>query len=279
MNMNNEPNIPFTKMQGAGNDFVVIDNRDGRFTKQELITQTPDLCNRKFGIGADGLLVLLPAEHDEADYTMFYRNADGSDAGMCGNGARCLSLFAHKVGFPEHHTFNVHDVLYEAAIEEKNSVQISFPFTTGIETTTIDGQEVLILHTGTEHIVLKVDDKQLEEEAELRMRGAKLRHHRHFEPKGTNVNFIYGNNDTTLKLQTYERGVEDLTLACGTGAIASALAWHFWQDLPGTDFDFEVLTKGGRLQVNFFFDPQEQTYSNIKLQGPAHFVFKGSYYG
>ncbi|MCW9706662.1 diaminopimelate epimerase [Fodinibius salsisoli] len=277
--MDNKTNIPFTKMQGAGNDFVVIDNRKGHFSKQELIAKTPNLCDRRFGIGADGLLVLLPAEHNQADYTMFYRNADGSDAGMCGNGARCLSLFAHEAGFPREHIFNVHDVLYEASIQDKNSVQISFPVKTSIEEVTIEGQQILVLHTGTEHIVLQSDAEHLEKEDRLCEQGSELRYHSHFEPKGTNVNFINGKDETTVQLQTYERGVEDLTLACGTGAIASALAWHYWQNEMDTDYSFDVLTKGGKLQVDFSFDPQTKTYSNLKLEGPAHFVFKGSYPG
>jgi diaminopimelate epimerase len=275
--MDNDSQIPFTKMQGAGNDFVVIDNREERFSKQQLIDQTPKLCDRKYGIGADGLLVLLPAEYEEADYTMLYRNADGSDAGMCGNGARCLALFAHRLGFPGQHTFNVHDVCYQATIKAENKVQISFPVTTPVEEKTVDSQQVLVLHTGTEHIVLQVDEEQLEKEDFLCKTGEKLRYHPHFAPKGTNVNFISGKDETTVRLQTYERGVEDLTLACGTGAIASALAWHFWQEQAEEANSYSVLTKGGELTIDFSFNPRGNIYSNLQLQGPAQVVFEGSY--
>lgn len=269
--------IPFTKMQGAGNDFVVLDNRSQQYTEEELIELAPKICNRKYGVGSDGLLALMPPETDDVDYTMFYRNPDGSAAGMCGNGARCLAQFAHSHGFDSYHSFNVGSQVYEALVEDTETVRISFPVETSADELQIDGQQLYAIHTGTEHIVTVVDDDSMEDEKFLREEGRLLRHHSRFQPKGTNVNFISGIDDSHLKLQTYERGVEDLTLACGTGAIASALIWHHMQDGDDAPRKFTVETKGGTLVVYFSYNPNTQTYSNIKLEGPAHFVFEGKY--
>jgi diaminopimelate epimerase len=269
--------ISFTKMQAAGNDFVVIDNQSKSFTKEELISLAPDICDRKFGVGSDGILALFPPEKDNTDYTMFYRNPDGSDAGMCGNGARCMALFAYSIGFEKKHRFNVHNNVYEANILGSDPVIISFPMEASVDEQTVDGETSYAVHTGTEHLVKKVVEGKLENEEELVTKGRKLRYHENFEPKGTNVNFISGTDSTSLKLQTYERGVEDLTLACGTGAIASALVWHHLQNIKTVAQKYSVETKGGTLTVHFSYDRESNTYKNIKLEGPAHFVFKGTF--
>lgn len=276
--MTNGPNhISFTKMQGAGNDFVVLDNRSQSLSKEELVELAPKICNRKFGVGSDGILALLPPEMEQADYTMFYRNPDGSDAGMCGNGARCIALFAHSLGFDARHQFNVHNQIYKAEVKDSNTVRISFPMKSRAHEITIDGQTLYAIHTGTEHIVTAKDNQNLDDEDRLREEGRLLRHHSQFQPKGTNVNFICGMDNNTLKLQTFERGVEDLTLACGTGAIASALIWHHMQDTDSRNNTFSVETKGGTLTVYFDYDPSNEQFTNIKLEGPAHFVFEGKY--
>lgn len=270
--------ITFTKMQGTGNDFVVINNLEGLFSKEELVRLAPKLCDRKFGIGSDGLLALFPAEHEETNYTMFYRNPDGSDAGMCGNGARCLALFARNIGFDKKQTFTVHDKLYRASVMDSDTVRISFPVETGVRQINLKDKKIWQLHTGTEHIVTAVDAEQLQQEDLLRQEGETLRNHPAFQPEGTNVNFICGTGDNEVRLQTYERGVENLTLACGTGALAAALVWHELENRPDTGQPFQVITEGGRLLVYFSFDRQTQTYSNLKLEGPAHFVFEGTYF-
>ena len=264
-------------MQGAGNDFVVLDNRSQSLSKDELIELAPKISDRKFGVGSDGILALLPPEMEQADYTMFYRNPDGSDAGMCGNGARCIALFAHSLGFDARHQFNVHNQIYKAEVKDSNTVRISFPMKTSSHEVTIDGQTLYSIHTGTEHIVTTKDDQSLADEDRLREEGRLLRHHSQFQPKGTNVNFICGIDNDSLKLQTFERGVEDLTLACGTGAIASALIWHHIQKTDSRHNEFSVETEGGSLTVYFDYDPSDQQFTNIKLEGPAHFVFEGKY--
>jgi diaminopimelate epimerase len=269
--------ISFSKMQGAGNDFIVLDNRRLNLLKDEIIELAPKICDRNFGIGADGIITLLEAEKKNTDYTMFYRNADGSDAGMCGNGARCMALFARSQGFGKQQAFNVHDQTYEAIIEGPNSVSVAFPMQASIEKTELHHRPYYFIHTGTEHLVTTVDETSLEDEDTLRKEGKELRYEAKFQPLGTNANFISGKDECSLKLQTYERGVEDLTLACGTGAIASALVWHHLQKVKPSGCKYEVETKGGSLFVYFSFDPETKNYSNIKLEGPAHFVFKGEY--
>lgn len=275
--MNNE--LPFTKMQGTGNDFVVIDNRNQNITLEQIIELAPKLCDRRFGIGADGILMLQPPVDPSLDYTMIYRNADGSDAGMCGNGARCLARFAHQQGMGDSLTFNVHDHIYRAQINSKH-VEIQFPIQSSIrEIHGITDELIYQVHTGTEHIVLELSDEKTNEADQLRRWGRQLRHHKEFSPAGTNVNFLSGTDPANLKLQTYERGVENLTLACGTGAIAAALAWHHIQQLKKTRNEMMVEVEGGTLSVSFTFDADSSMYSNIVLGGSAEFVFTGLYHG
>ncbi|MDR8390397.1 diaminopimelate epimerase [Aliifodinibius sp. S!AR15-10] len=272
--------IKFTKMQGAGNDFVVLDNRQYQFRMKDLIQMAPKLCDRKFGIGADGLLVLSNPQIDGLDYTMIYRNADGSDAGMCGNGARCLALFASRSGFDTDQRFNVHDNIYRAKVRSNDEVEVSFPIKTQIQKINLDDQSLYQVYTGTEHVV-KQEHKEdkLNNENDLRKEGRHFRLHDHFQPIGTNVNFIYGSGEKELRIQTYERGVEDLTLACGTGAIASALVWHNIQHQNReAKSEYTVKAKGGKLSVEFAYNPTTNTYSDIKLKGKVHFVFTGEYY-
>ncbi len=269
--------LSFYKMEGAGNDFVVIDNRTLGLSLNEIVSITPQLCDRKFGVGADGLLALEQPTLPNVDYTMLYRNADGSDAGMCGNGSRCLAYFALKQGFSNEQKFNVHDAIYEAIVDpKKEQVSVSFPDVIAPKKLQINKKNYLQVYTGTEHIVSFEKLEQLEEEEELVHEGSFIRNHPILNPPGTNVNFVCPNEDASLYLQTYERGVEDLTLACGTGAIASAIGTHFMDGADNGEFTFEVIVKGGTLSVQFSFDNSTNTYSKIKLIGPARFVYSGT---
>lgn len=273
----NGSTINFTKMQGAGNDFVLFDNRTLKMSEEELARLAPSICNRKFGVGSDGIIALQFDETKKADLEMLYKNPDGSDAGMCGNGARCFSAFAETLGSPNKFTFRVHDKVYKANVK-KESVIIEFPLETTVKELTVANEGLLNVYTNTEHVVCSVQTHELKNEQELTNQGRFLRNHPDFQPIGTNVNFIAGTDDQNLSLQTYERGVEDLTLACGTGAIASALAWHHLQQADGGDYLYNVKVKGGTLLVHFTFQKEEETYTNIKLEGPAAFVFDGQYY-
>ncbi len=271
--MNNKL-LSFTKMQGTGNDFVVLDLRTLAWDQDQLVTWSSRLCNRRYGIGADGVLAL--ATSDRADYTMIYKNADGSDAGMCGNGGRCMARYAVEQGVAAHHRFQVHDQVYRAEVNGKQ-VLLHFPAETKVQALPdpLDGYQV---YPGTEHIVLSVDESLYKDNDALYRQGRKLRNHSHFQPVGTNVNFFQGNSEQSLSVRTYERGVEDLTLACGTGAIASALTWHKVQQGGDGNYTYTVEVDGGTLRVSFTYDQESDLYTNLKLGGPAHFVFEGKYY-
>ncbi len=270
--------IYFNKMEGAGNDFIVIDNRSNLFSLDEIIEMTPKLCDRKFGIGADGILVLENPKIANVDYTMVYRNADGSDAGMCGNGSRCLALYAVTKGFNSVHTFNVHKAIYTAEVDEvQQTVQISFPDVKNPTHLTIDDQHLSQVYTGTEHVVKFVPSEKLALEKILVSEGSLIRWHDSLNPPGTNVNFVHKIDGCNIDLQTYERGVENLTLACGTGAIASAIATHHENGSIAGTFITNVNVKGGALQVLFEFDNSDNIYKHTKLKGPANFVFSGTF--
>lgn len=264
-------------MHGAGNDFVIIDNRVIRLTDQQLSELAPVICNRRFGVGSDGLIALQFDETKKADLVMHYKNPDGSDAGMCGNGARCFAAFAVTLGSPEHFQFRVHKNIYKADVTG-NRVQIRFPLETSVTEQTIEGEPVLNIYTNTEHIVCTVQSNELAREQTLSERGRFLRNHPDFSPGGTNVNFISGTDKKHLQLQTYERGVENLTLSCGTGAVASALGWHHLQQGKEGPFTYCVTTKGGDLNVHFHYSADTNCYNQIALEGAAEFVFKGEFY-
>lgn len=271
-------NIDFYKMEGAGNDFVVFDNRTYQLTLEKIISLTPILCNRRFGIGADGLLVLQNPEMTDADYTMIYRNADGSDAGMCGNGSRCLALFAKHNGFGNSQTFNVHDAVYKATVDNtEHQVSVTFPDVNLPNNIELNGSSFIQVYSGTEHVVTFVDEDLLTDDEALFTNGRQIRNHELINPPGTNVNFIYSKSENTLDLQTYERGVEDLTLACGTGSIASAIADHFnTKNKEIGSYHYKVHVKGGLLEVSFEYNADENLYTNIELKGPATFVYQGT---
>jgi len=264
-------------MHGAGNDFVLIDNRTLKLSDSELSELALSMCDRKFGVGSDGIIALQFDETKKADLVMMYKNPDGSDAGMCGNGARCFASYAVTLGSPRRFSFRVHENIYKANVKEKN-VSISFPLSTKVTEQSVANEPLLNIYTNTEHVVCPVKADELQEEQMLENKGRFFRNHSAFKPKGTNVNFISGKDKTSLSLQTYERGVENLTLACGTGAIASALGWHYLQQEKSGKFKYTIHVKGGELTVHFSFSGKENTYKNIKLEGPASFVFEGHYY-
>lgn len=271
--------LSFTKMHGAGNDFVIIDNREATLSEDEIIALAPRLCRRRFGVGADGLMALQPPATDQVDYTMFYRNADGSDAGMCGNGARCLALFAESQGLGSDLRFNVHDTVYRAVVDASaGRATIHFPMHITVRELSMPEESTLYqLHAGTEHLVLEVPERAFANDKLLVSRGRELRHHENFNPPGTNVNFICGQSTSEIKIKTYERGVEDLTLACGTGAIAGAITWHHLYRPQPPVGRICVEAEGGTLQVNFNFQAPRDLYRDITLGGPAAFVYDGTY--
>ncbi len=252
--------IPFYKYQGTGNDFILVDNRQKIFPKNDtkLIAR---LCDRKFGIGADGLMLL---ENDEkTDFRMIYYNADGREGSMCGNGGRCLVDFAHFLGIIENNaTFMAVDGLHTATWgQERVSLQMQ------------DVPEIrekpnyLFLDTGSPHHVQMVRGI---EEFEVRHEGKRLRYGLYGET-GSNINFVEPLEGNTFAVRTYERGVEDETLSCGTGVTAVALAMHHLGKANG---DTVILnTKGGELKVHF--QKQGTGYTDITLEGPVEQVYNG----
>lgn len=268
--------LKFWKMNGAGNDFVVLDNRGCALNLTGA--QIAWLCDRHRGIGADGLLAVEPARED-ADYRMRYYNADGGEAEMCGNGARCFARFVRhlhaetpdRVAFetiagPIHATFSGTSV----------RINLSAPFDLALHADLDAGGQPLTVHsinTGVPHAVVAVEDL---EAVALRKVGAALRFHQHFAPKGTNVNFMQVLAPGSLAIRTYERGVEDETLACGTGMVATAIIHH---QLAGIDPPVSVRVRGGdTLQVGFDFNASAEgagAYTNVTLTGPAELVFNG----
>lgn len=263
--------LPFTKMNGAGNDFVMIDNRDGRHTLNGA--QIARLCDRHRGIGADGLLAVEPAQNG-ADFRMRYYNADGGEAEMCGNGARCFGRFAARLsGTSDSVSFEtIAGVITAHFSGELVTIQMSEPKNLQTVISVHAAGETLIVHsvnTGVPHAIVPVADI---EAVDVRTLGAALRYHEHFAPQGTNVNFVQALGEGALAIRTYERGVEDETLACGTGVVAAAVIQHHLSDAPTP---IKVRVRGGDdLEVGFERDGDR--YCNVTLRGPADFVFSGS---
>jgi diaminopimelate epimerase len=252
--------INFYKYQGTGNDFVIIDNRKGEI--QLSPEQVKRLCDRRFGIGGDGLMLLQ--ELPGYDFEMIYYNSDGKDSSMCGNGGRCLTRFAYDMGIrTDVYRFMAVDGKHEATLGEHNWINLKMINVKGIEEHYGDA----VLDTGSPHYVKPVQDVM---NMDVFKEGREIRYSRQYEEKGINVNFVE-NGDNRIIVRTYERGVEDETYSCGTGVTAAALVFAH------NDNGFnrvEVQTKGGHLAVEFD-KIAEQEFENIWLCGPATFVYKG----
>jgi diaminopimelate epimerase len=255
--------IEFYKYQGTGNDFVMIDNRTDTFPK-ENIKLIAHLCDRRFGIGGDGLILL---ENDSAtNFKMVYYNSDGNQSTMCGNGGRCLVAFAKKLHLIEKDcSFSAIDGSHNASITEDGIVSLQMIDVTDIKT----DLNYTFLNTGSPHHVELVDDL---EHFNVKENGAAIRYGGLYGKEGSNINFVKQIDATTFSLRTYERGVEDETLACGTGATAVAIAMNATGLTTSTAIDVNV--EGGKLAVSF--DIKDNQYTNVFLIGPAEFVFKGS---
>jgi len=261
--------IRFTKMHGAGNDFIVIDNRHGVFSAgPETIER---LCHRRFAIGADGLLLLEPAAG--ADFSMRYFNADGGEAEMCGNGARCIARFAYRIGASGRRmTFRSKAGLHRAEIVGER-VRVGLTDPTDIRPDVcVDagGAAVAGLHlnTGVPHFVTFVEDLA---GLDVEGLGRTLRHHEAFRSAGANVDFVRVTGPSTIAVRTYERGVEAETLACGTGVTASALAAHLAR---GLEPPVRVLTAGG-VELAGSWKRSGERLEEVVLEGDAVFVYEG----
>jgi diaminopimelate epimerase len=263
--------LRFTKMNGAGNDFILIDNRAGEIHLDS--NQIARLCDRHRGVGADGVLLLEKASNN-ADFRMRYFNADGGEAEMCGNGARCFARFANKMANAGGKiSFDTQaGVIAAELLNDLVKLQMTEPTDLRLNIELPVGEESKIVHfinTGVPHVVIPVpgfDDVNVCNE------GSAVRRHKMFSPKGANVNFIGKLGPKKIAVRTYERGVEDETLACGTGVVASAL---IFATLENTNGPITVIARGGdELQVGF--EKSGNRFRNVTLTGPADFVFDGT---
>lgn len=253
--------INFSKYQGTGNDFVIIDNRleDIKLSQQQIAF----LCDRRFGVGGDGLMLLGTAEG--YDFSMTYFNADGTEGTMCGNGGRCLVQFAHDNGIvKEKYLFIAIDGPHEAAIHSNGWVHLKMTDVVSIE----NGGDFFVTNTGSPHFVKFVTSI---ETYEVFNEGKSIRYNDRFLKEGINVNFVEQKQDH-LFVRTYERGVENETYSCGTGVTAAAIISRIGN--KGAN-DIAIITKGGNLAVQFN-NEGDGHYTNIWLKGPGTFVYKAS---
>jgi len=263
--------LRFAKMNGAGNDFILFDNRTGSIDLDRY--QIAQLCDRHRGIGADGVL-LLEKPTNGADFRMRYFNADGGEAEMCGNGARCFARFANKVGGQKQTiSFETPAGVISAELKgdlvtlrmtDPTDLRLNVNLSTAAEEKTIH-----FINSGVPHVVIPVTKIN---DADVRREGAEIRYHKMFSPNGTNVNFIEKRGSNKIAIRTYERGVEDETLACGTGIVASALIFAALEECEGP---ITVLARGGD-ELRVSFEKTQHQFRSVTLTGPAEFVFEGT---
>ncbi len=258
--------IPFVKYHGAGNDFILIDDRVeglGNLTNKHI----KQMCDRHYGIGADGLIFIRNIY--SVDFKMVYHNADGKEGSLCGNGARCAVIFAAECGVLFNtHSFMAYDGIHQFLVTDHNRVKVSMRDVKMI----LQRENALLLDTGSPHIVFNVDDVEALNVYET---GKQIRYNHEFTDKGVNVNFLQILPDA-LRLRTYERGVENETEACGTGCVAAAISRSEWSKNSATEQSYQVIANGGRLTVNFHKEGNG-IYNNIFLEGPVERVYEGVY--
>ena len=253
--------VNFYKYQGTGNDFIIIDNRKNNISLSEM--QINQLCDRRFGIGADGLMLL--ENHPNLDFNMKYFNANGKESTMCGNGGRCLVAFAKSLSLIDKEAnFNAIDGVHRAIVDKNNSISLQMQDVSYVRLVNTN----YFLNTGSPHYVTFRDDIK---NIDVYNRGREIRYSAEFSPEGTNVNFVEFQDDK-LFVRTYERGVENETLSCGTGVTASAISASIYSDSDKNSYD--IITKGGYLNVSFK-KQDSNTFSDVWLTGPATFVFTG----
>jgi diaminopimelate epimerase len=273
--------INFTKMTASGNDFIVIDNRrqNYNFNWEDI---APSICNRRFGVGADGLIVLNKSS--KADFKMDYYNSDGSYGGMCGNGGRCSAfLYGCKTNLKKL-KFEALDFIYSAELIRDNNIKLKMinPKSLKLNIQLHINKNKIKAHyidTGSPHTIIFIDELpnslRLDfQNGEINKIGSLIRYNEYFAPEGTNVDFVKVIDNKTIEIRTYERGVEDETLACGTGAIASSIISFYIKRVSNK---INVRTKGGEILKVKFKNKSFNVY-NVELIGNAKEVFKGMYY-
>lgn len=264
--MNNITNqhIKFSKFHGAGNDFIMINaTNEELLLSEELIYK---MCDRRLGIGADGLIILMPSENH--DFRMRYYNCDGKESTFCGNGGRCIAAFAHYQNIIKNTaTYEAVDGIHKVKVTEISSNEYHVELTMRDILSYKLENDSLLINTGSPHYVKKVDDL---ETLDIIKDGASIRYDKNISSDGVNVDFLV-NRDGKMHIRTYERGVENETLACGTGVTASAIAASLWYG--GNNID--IYTQIAKLNVRF--DKDNNTFKNVVLSGPATHVFDGMF--
>lgn len=258
-------------MNGAGNDFVLVDNRDRKIslTRDQVI----HLCHRQRGAGADGVMLLVPCTSERADWAWQFYNSDGSDAEMCGNGARCFARYIQKLtGVAGRVSFETVAGVITAKFDgDRVTVNLTKPKDLRLsDDVTVAGNSLKVhsLNTGVPHAVIYVEDA---DRAMVQLLGSEIRRHAHFAPRGTNVNFVQIKGPNEIRVRTFERGVEGETLACGTGVCASAMISACLHDFTSP---VRVQVQGGdTLEVGFRRNGDE--FTDVQLNGPADFAFTG----
>ena len=266
-----EDRVRFTKLSGSGNDFIFIDNRDGKYDADKMVDFVQAICRRGLSVGADGLMFIEPSE--KADFKWRFFNADGSEAEMCGNGGRCAVRFARQIGIrKEALSFETIAGMIDATISGSRvrlRMTQPFDFKPGVRVS-LDGREVDLdfLNTGVPHTVWYVEDA---EAAEVFRDGRRIRRHETFAPAGTNANFCQVTGPRAIKIRTYERGVEDETLACGTGTVASAiLAASRGLVEPPVD----VTVRSGEI-LTISFSGRGNEVRDVYMEGDTRLVYEG----
>ncbi|MFZ3116563.1 MAG: diaminopimelate epimerase [Syntrophales bacterium] len=263
--------IEFFKMSGSGNDFIIIDNRDGALVVADIVKFVQELCERKGSVGADGLIIIEKSLR--ADFRWRFFNADGSEVDMCGNGGRCAARFAFLKGIaPAAMSFETGAGVIDAQVSgETVKLRLTDPRELALDyQLPTEGGFLIVssVNTGVPHVVSFVDDL---EHFDVFHKGRWLRYHAHYQPAGTNANFVQVVNRHTIKVRTYERGVEDETLACGTGSVASALIASR-KGLVASPVAVRV--KSGET-LKIYFDVADAGYRDVYLEGAANVVYQG----
>ena len=255
--------LHFDKYHGAGNDFIIFDNRHNIYNDIS-VSQLKKICDRHFGIGADGIILI--ESHSNADFEMKYYNSDGKLSSLCGNGGRCAVSFALRHDIIKAETvFMAADGLHKAYKVHSNQIRLQMQDVFDL----IENDNAIIINTGSPHYVKLIQNYK---KVDMNSQGGAIRFSKQFMPNGINVNFVQKETPVRYKIKTYERGVENETLACGTGAVACAIGMHYIGESKG-ECKIELQALGGLLIVDF--DVIDKVYTNIYLQGPAEFVYSG----
>ncbi len=263
--------VEFSKMSGSGNDFIVIDNRNTAVSEASSVDFVRRVCRRRLSVGADGVIFLEPSE--TVDFRWRFYNADGSLAEMCGNGARCAARFAYlnRIAGKQLAFETLAGTISAQVIDRRVRLKMTAPSPLKCDLSVVLAEKtyaVCHVDTGVPHAVLLVDDVN---QADVIGIGRKIRYHDAFAPGGTNVNFVALNSDGTLAIRTYERGVEDETLACGTGAVAAALVAAV---KAGRTSPVQVRPRGGGT-LNVHFAREGESFTSVYLEGDARVVYTG----